>query len=155
MKTATLRQSEAALRRLALAYPEATEDFPWGHRAIKVKGKAFVFMSLEKDCFSLSAKLPDSASEALVFPVRRADPLRPRQGGLGHGELQGRRSGAGGAARQLDRRELPRDRAEEAERAAAGAHERSPEGPVDQAVPERGEEGRAQKPPQARARRKS
>jgi len=78
MKTATLRQSEAALRRLALAYPEATEDFPWGHRAIKVKGKAFVFMSLEKDCFSLSAKLPDSASEALVFPF-----AEPTHYGLG------------------------------------------------------------------------
>ena len=78
MKRATLRQSEAALRRLALAYPEATEDFPWGHRAIKVKGKAFVFMSLEKDGFSLSAKLPDSASEALVFPF-----AEPTHYGLG------------------------------------------------------------------------
>jgi len=68
MKRPTLRQAEAALRRLAIAYPEATEDFPWGHRAIKVKGKAFLFMSLEKDRFSLSAKIPDSATEALLFP---------------------------------------------------------------------------------------
>ena len=78
MKRATLRQSEAALRRLALAYPEATEEFPWGHRAIKVKGKAFVFMSLEKDRFSLSAKLPDSNSDALMFPF-----AEPTHYGLG------------------------------------------------------------------------
>jgi hypothetical protein len=41
--------SEAALRALALAYPESHEDFPWGHRAIKVRGKAFVFMSKDED----------------------------------------------------------------------------------------------------------
>ena len=78
MKRQSLRQSEAALRKLALAYPEATEDFPWGHRAIKVKGKAFVFMSLEKDRFSLSAKLPDSAADALLFPF-----AEPTHYGLG------------------------------------------------------------------------
>jgi len=78
VKRVSLRQSEGALRRLALAYPEATEDFPWGHRAIKVKGKAFVFMSLEKDCFSLSAKIPDSAPEALLFPF-----AEPTHYGLG------------------------------------------------------------------------
>lgn len=63
-----LAKAEAALRGFALAYPEAYEEFPWGHRAIKVKGKAFLFMSLEKDRFSLSAKIPDSAPEALLFP---------------------------------------------------------------------------------------
>jgi predicted DNA-binding protein (MmcQ/YjbR family) len=78
MKKPSLRQSEAALRKLALAYPEATEDFPWGHRAIKVKGKAFVFMSLEKDRFSMSAKIPDSRSEALLFPF-----AEPTHYGLG------------------------------------------------------------------------
>jgi predicted DNA-binding protein (MmcQ/YjbR family) len=78
MKRPSLRQSEAALRKLALAYPEATEDFPWGHRAIKVRGKAFVFMSLEKDTFSLSAKIPDSNSDALMFPF-----AEPTHYGLG------------------------------------------------------------------------
>lgn len=28
----------ARLRAVALAYPEATEDFPWGHTAVKVRG---------------------------------------------------------------------------------------------------------------------
>ena len=32
------------LRAHALAFPEATEDFPWGERAIKVRGKAFLFL---------------------------------------------------------------------------------------------------------------
>ncbi|MBA2708702.1 MAG: MmcQ/YjbR family DNA-binding protein [Gemmatimonadaceae bacterium] len=51
-----------------MAYPEATEDFPWGHRAIKVKGKAFIFLAIEKDVFSLSVKLPESRYEALMLP---------------------------------------------------------------------------------------
>jgi hypothetical protein len=33
---------EGRLRATALAYPTATEDFPWGERAIKVGGKAFL-----------------------------------------------------------------------------------------------------------------
>lgn len=78
MKRASLRQAESALRRAALAYPEATEDFPWGHRAIKVRGKGFLYMSLETDRFSLSAKIPDSASEALMFPF-----AQPTRYGLG------------------------------------------------------------------------
>ena len=73
-----LAKAEAALRRLALDYPEATEEFPWGHRAIKVRGKAFLFMSLEKDRFSLSAKIPDSAQDALMFPF-----AQPTRYGLG------------------------------------------------------------------------
>lgn len=39
-----LRSAEAALRKSALDYPGAYEEFPWGHRAIKVKGKTFVFL---------------------------------------------------------------------------------------------------------------
>ena len=39
----TVKQIETRLRRAALAYPEATEDLPWGHPAFKVRGKAFAF----------------------------------------------------------------------------------------------------------------
>jgi hypothetical protein len=39
-----LTKSEGALREFALKFPETHEDFPWGHRALKVKGKVFVFM---------------------------------------------------------------------------------------------------------------
>jgi predicted DNA-binding protein (MmcQ/YjbR family) len=69
---------ESALRALALSYPEATEDFPWGHRAIKVRGKAFVFMSKDEPGLSLSVKLPASAEGALQFPF-----AEPTHYGLG------------------------------------------------------------------------
>ena len=58
---------EKALRAQGLAYPETTEDFPWGHRTLKVRGKAFVFMSREEG-FSLSVKLPSSRHVALDLP---------------------------------------------------------------------------------------
>src|SRR5438045_1961247 len=34
-----------ALRKFALSHPQAAEDFPWGERTIKVRGKIFVFLS--------------------------------------------------------------------------------------------------------------
>jgi predicted DNA-binding protein (MmcQ/YjbR family) len=61
----TFEQVELALREFGMAYPETTEDFPWGHRTLKVKGKAFIFMSREGDEFSLSVKLPFAAPAAL------------------------------------------------------------------------------------------
>ena len=59
---------EERLRRHALSFPETTEDFPWGHRALKVKGKAFVFMAREGRGLSLSVKLPESRHVALMLP---------------------------------------------------------------------------------------
>src|SRR4051812_18239638 len=59
---------EAQLRAHALARPEATEHFPWGERAIKVKNKVFLFMYCEPTKLSLSTKLPRSASVALLLP---------------------------------------------------------------------------------------
>jgi len=66
------------LRRIALAYPEAYEEMPWGHHAIKVKGKAFVFLAADQATFSLSAKLPSSAGVALQLPF-----ASPTEYGLG------------------------------------------------------------------------
>jgi len=60
--------AEAHLRSHALAKPEATEHFPWGERAIKVKGKVFLFMYCDATRLSLSTKLPESASVALLLP---------------------------------------------------------------------------------------
>jgi predicted DNA-binding protein (MmcQ/YjbR family) len=68
MTRRSLRSLETALRKQALAYPEAHEDFPWGHRALKVRGKAFVFMSLEEGELGLSLKLPRSGAAALTLP---------------------------------------------------------------------------------------
>jgi predicted DNA-binding protein (MmcQ/YjbR family) len=69
---------EATVRDLALSYPEAHEDFPWGHRAIKVRGKAFVFMSNDEPDLSLSVKLPASAEGVLQLPF-----CEPTHYGLG------------------------------------------------------------------------
>jgi predicted DNA-binding protein (MmcQ/YjbR family) len=63
-----LIQAEAALRRHALAFPETHEDFPWGHRALKVKGKMFVVLALEHDLLHLTVKLPVSGGMALGLP---------------------------------------------------------------------------------------
>ncbi|TMQ13087.1 MAG: MmcQ/YjbR family DNA-binding protein [Deltaproteobacteria bacterium] len=60
--------TEAALRAHALAKPEATEHFPWGERAIKVKGKVFLFMYSDATQLSLSTKLPSSGPVALMLP---------------------------------------------------------------------------------------
>ncbi|MFL5463085.1 MAG: MmcQ/YjbR family DNA-binding protein [Gemmatimonadaceae bacterium] len=56
---------EGRLRTMALSYPSATEDFPWGERAIKVAGKAFLFLRAEGGTVSFSVKLPVSRAEAL------------------------------------------------------------------------------------------
>jgi predicted DNA-binding protein (MmcQ/YjbR family) len=69
---------EGTLRSHALAFTEATEDFPWGHRAIKVRGKAFVFMATEDGALSFSVKLPRTGAQALALPF-----VEPTAYGLG------------------------------------------------------------------------
>src|SRR5262245_20739846 len=75
---------EAKLRDLGLGFPETTEDFPWDHRALKVKGKVFVFMGTGKedgadhDQFFITVKLPQSSQLALTM----AD-VKPTGYGLG------------------------------------------------------------------------
>ncbi len=64
--------AETFLRDRAMSYPEATEDFPWGHRAIKVKGKIFATIDHKSGVFSVTVKLPDSNSYALM--QRYAEP---------------------------------------------------------------------------------
>jgi predicted DNA-binding protein (MmcQ/YjbR family) len=76
--TAGLPREAARLRKVALAYPEAYEEMPWGHHAIKVKGKAFVFLAADEQTFSLSTKLPSSAGVALKLPF-----ASPTEYGLG------------------------------------------------------------------------
>ena len=63
-----LKSAEAALRKTALAYPQATEDFPWGHRAFKVKKKMFLILSFDKDVFNVTMKLPVTGKQALQLP---------------------------------------------------------------------------------------
>lgn len=56
-----------ALRSFGLTLPEAVEQMPWGHCALKVRNKTFVFLNLEADALSLSVKLPISRDFALIF----------------------------------------------------------------------------------------
>ena len=63
-----LQSAEVSLRKLALTYPQATEDFPWGHRAFKVKKKMFLILSFDKDVFNVTMKLPDSGKQAVQLP---------------------------------------------------------------------------------------
>jgi predicted DNA-binding protein (MmcQ/YjbR family) len=55
------------LRAYGLALPEAVEEHPWGHSALKVRGKTFVFLNLDPDRLSLSTKLPVSRDFALML----------------------------------------------------------------------------------------
>ncbi|MFA6957730.1 MAG: MmcQ/YjbR family DNA-binding protein [Thermoanaerobaculia bacterium] len=65
---AAFTRAENALRAHALKYPESFEEFPWGHRAIKIKGKVFVFLAVESERFGVSVKLPGSNLAALMLP---------------------------------------------------------------------------------------
>jgi predicted DNA-binding protein (MmcQ/YjbR family) len=64
--TAAHARAEAKLREFALSYPEATEEFPWGERAIKVRAKTFLFMRADGNGLGLSTKLPESRDVALM-----------------------------------------------------------------------------------------
>lgn len=72
------RSGETKLRRFALAYPQAHEDFPWGERVIKVGRKIFVFLSRDAQGLRVTVKLPNSCGAALLAPF-----VRPTGYGLG------------------------------------------------------------------------
>jgi predicted DNA-binding protein (MmcQ/YjbR family) len=68
-----LTDAESALRQYALAFPEAHEEFPWGHRTIKVKGKVFLIFSHGREdegevVLNVTVKLPESGRWALTLP---------------------------------------------------------------------------------------
>ena len=60
-----LTDSEKSLREFAMSFPEVTEEFPWGHRAFKVKKKIFATLTSEEGVTTLSTKLPKSHKTAL------------------------------------------------------------------------------------------
>ena len=69
-----LRRVSRALRDYALSFPGATEDFPWGERVAKVKGKVFVFLGADPapgGPIGLSVKLPESGADALDLPFAK------------------------------------------------------------------------------------
>ena len=59
---------DRVLQQFALGFPQAVEEAPWGHRAIKVRSKTFVFLVADDAGLSVSVKLPHSAAEALTAP---------------------------------------------------------------------------------------
>lgn len=63
----SLATFHGGLRDFGLSLPEAIEEMPWGHSALKVRKKTFVFLHLEGDELSLSVKLPVSRDFALIF----------------------------------------------------------------------------------------
>lgn len=65
------RQGEAVLRKHALAYPEAYEEFPWGERVIKVNKKIFVSLHGDRDTLRVTTKLPQSYGAALLAPFAK------------------------------------------------------------------------------------
>ena len=86
----TPKQLESLLRDYALGFPEATEEFPWGERAIKVKGKVFLFIRAADEAVSFSVKLPHSRFFVLDLPN-----TEPTHYGLGkHGWVTARFNGA-------------------------------------------------------------
>ncbi|MEM6925353.1 MAG: MmcQ/YjbR family DNA-binding protein [Myxococcota bacterium] len=72
----------AAIHAQALGYPEAYEELPWGHPAIKVRKKVFLFCSaLGTDQPQMSVKLTASRDRALAH-----ESVEPMGYGLGrHG----------------------------------------------------------------------
>ena len=63
-----LIKAEKTLKEFALGFPETYEEFPWGHRAVKVGKKVFAFMGLNDEGMFLSVKLPESNHAALALP---------------------------------------------------------------------------------------
>jgi predicted DNA-binding protein (MmcQ/YjbR family) len=85
-KKSTLDDCEQTLRAMALDYPEAHEDHPWGECAFKVRKKVFLFMSRLDGVLGLSLKLPASHGQALKLPY-----TEPTGYGLGkHGWVSAR-----------------------------------------------------------------
>lgn len=62
------RAGEAALRKYALSFPEAYEEFPWGERVIKVNKRIFVFLHGSTTELRVTTKLPQSYGVALLAP---------------------------------------------------------------------------------------
>ncbi|HWH21712.1 MAG TPA: MmcQ/YjbR family DNA-binding protein [Allosphingosinicella sp.] len=63
----SIKDSYEDLRRFGLALPEAAEEAPWGHCALKVRKKTFVFLNIDETELSLSVKLPVNRDFALIF----------------------------------------------------------------------------------------
>ena len=73
-----------ALRRHGLAFPEAVEDFPWGHTALKVRGKTFAWLERGGGQAQPHRQAAGQPRLRRDLRFRRAGRLRPRPLGLDH-----------------------------------------------------------------------
>ena len=74
-----MRTVRSELREFALSLPEAAEDFPWGERVAKVRGKIFVFLGdAPGETGTITVKLDEAHDHALSI-----DGARPTGYGLG------------------------------------------------------------------------
>ncbi len=64
----TTERPEELIRRIALAYPEASETLTANERIIKVRKRPFVVLRQQGDVLGLSVKLPTSRATALALP---------------------------------------------------------------------------------------
>jgi predicted DNA-binding protein (MmcQ/YjbR family) len=70
-KGSPLRRAEKDLIAYALTFPEAVLEHPWGHDAVKVKGKMFATFGGkigDPKEMSMTVKLPVSGEMALTLP---------------------------------------------------------------------------------------
>jgi predicted DNA-binding protein (MmcQ/YjbR family) len=67
-----LAEAESILRDYALKFPEAVEDHPWDHIAVKVKGKMFLVLGGPEETLTVTCKLPSSGRMALALPFAAA-----------------------------------------------------------------------------------
>jgi predicted DNA-binding protein (MmcQ/YjbR family) len=73
MATSKVKQIRQKIHRFALGLPEATEDFPWGERVVKVNKKVFAFLGRDMDPhFGFGVKLKASHAQALSEPFASA-----------------------------------------------------------------------------------
>ncbi len=69
---ASIKKAESALVTFGLSLPDSVEEWPWGHRAFKVRKKSFTFLVCEPTSLKLSAKLRESHAEAMHLPFTEA-----------------------------------------------------------------------------------
>lgn len=56
----------AELRKYALSFPDAWEDFPWEHQVVKVRKKIFAFIDNDGNkTLNITVKLPESGDDAI------------------------------------------------------------------------------------------
>jgi hypothetical protein len=113
------------LVKFALGYPGAWEDHPWGETVAKVKTKVFVFFG--KGRVRALGEAPAVGHVRAGPRLGGAHRLRPRQGGLGDGDVRTAREAARGRPEEMDRRELPCGRPEHARPRAGGRRRREAE----------------------------